>query len=213
MDFFRLPKAAYHFYRSQRSASESGRGWSCGPVVHVATRWEKGPARDVTVFTNAEEVRLCLNGREIAHGVPDREKYPHLPHPPVVFRNVPFGEWELVAEGLVGGKMVARHCVRTPGAATALRLSLDTMSVAPAEGEGDLIFVRAEIVDAAGTLVPSRADAVTLSVTGAAEILGPGTAKAEAGIASFVLRVAPGGVFTLRAVAPGLAGAALESEF
>jgi beta-galactosidase len=203
MDFFRLPKAAYHFYRSQRSASESGRGWSCGPVVFVATRWEAGPARDVTVFTNAEEIRLSLNGREIAHGVPDREKYPHLPHPPVVFRNVPFEAGELVAEGFEGGKPVARHSIRTPGPAAALRLTLDTMGVAPAEGEGDLLFVRAETVDAAGTLVPSRSDAVTLSVAGKAEVLGPSTAKAEAGIASFVLRVAPGGDYWLQATSCG----------
>jgi beta-galactosidase len=204
MDFFRLPKFSYHFYRSQRDAAESGPGWSCGSVVFAATRWEQGPARDVTVFTNAEEVTLSLNGREIARGKPDRERYPHLPHPPVVFRSVPFEPGELVAEGLECGKVVARHSVRTPGSSKALRLCLDTMGVRPEVGEGDLLFVRAEIVDEAGTVVPVSGGDVTLSVEGAAAILGPATVKAEAGIASFVLSVSPGGAYTLRATAPEL---------
>ena len=207
MDFFRLPKFGHWFYRSQRDAGESGPGWTGGPVVFIASRWLGPDAPEVTVFTNADEVELFRNGLSLGIALPSREKYPHLPHPPVVFPGVAFEPGELRAEARIGGKVVARHVVRTPGVPAALRLVPDTKSVAAGSGAPDRVFLRAEIMDAADTPCPQARHFVTLSSCGNATLCGPASVPAEAGIASFLVRIPAGSRADFTAIAPGLSSA------
>jgi len=194
MDLFRLPKFSYHFYRSQRDAAERGAGWSGGAMVFVATHWTPASDQRVVVFGNCEEVELALNGRPLGRKKPDVTwQTQHLPHPPFVFDLPRFEPGELVAVGYVGGKEAARHAVRTPEAPVRLETVIDTLDVAPAAGESDVVAVHARIVDAHGTLCVTAEDEVNFTLTGGAEIVGPATVKGEAGIASIVVRV-PAGV-------------------
>ena len=194
MDIFRLPKFSYHFYRSQRDAAERGAGWTGGAMVFVATHWTPASDPRVTVFSNCEEVELSLNGRAVARKRPDVTwRTQHLPHPPFVFDLPRFEPGELVAIGYVGGAEVARHAVRTPEAPARLETVIDALDVAPADGESDVVAVHARVLDAQGTLCVAAEDEVTFTPTGGAEIVGPAVVKAEAGIASIVVRV-PAGV-------------------
>jgi len=194
MDIFRLPKFSYHFYRSQRDPAERGAGWTGGATVFVATHWTPASDPRVTVFSNCEEVELSLNGRAVARKRPDVTwRTQHLPHPPFVFDLPPFEPGALVAVGYVGGEEVARHVVRTPEAPARLVTVIDTLDMAPAAGESDVVAVHARIVDAHGTLCAAAEDEVTFTLAGGAEIVGPAVVKAEAGIASIVVRVPAGG--------------------
>ena len=189
MDAFRLPKFGYFFYRSQRNPSECGRGWSCGPMVFIASYWTAQSALQIRVFSNCEEVELRLNGRVLGRKQPQRNaNTAHLPHPPFVFEVDRFEPGKLEAFGVIGGVVNASHMVATPGEPVRLKAWIDERGVIPGAGEPDLLLVHAAAVDAHGTVATQSAALVTLCAIDGAEIAGPAQAAAEAGIASFVVR-------------------------
>ena len=79
MDMFRNPKPAAAVYASQQEET---------PVLELSSTLDKGdwPASvpdAVWAFTNADSVRVWRNGVFLREFLPDRETFPHLPHPPV----------------------------------------------------------------------------------------------------------------------------------
>ena len=79
MDMFRNPKLAAAVYASQQDVR---------PVLEISGSLDKGewPASELSevwAFTNADSVRLYRNGVFLREFFPDRERFPHLPHPPV----------------------------------------------------------------------------------------------------------------------------------
>ncbi|MEI8094464.1 MAG: glycoside hydrolase family 2 TIM barrel-domain containing protein [Spirochaetales bacterium] len=94
-DIFRLPKLAAAAYASQQSEV---------PVLELATAMipgdrDGGMLGQVLAFTNADRVRLSLNGEVLAEFLPDRKNWPDLPHPPVVIDDF-VGEQLVTKEGL-----------------------------------------------------------------------------------------------------------------
>jgi beta-galactosidase len=184
-------------------------------MVFAATYWtERQSPSKVVVFSNCDEVELWLNGRKVAAKGPDdgpdtlygdymRGGNPwdggnckHLAHAPFTFTAVPFEKGELRAVGLRGGKKVAEDVVRTPGSPTALRLKANLCG-RPLRADGaDAVFVYAEVVDPAGTVVWDSSVPVKFTVTGAGSIVGPTEIHAEAGIATVLVRggLRPGAV-------------------
>ncbi|MBN9106144.1 MAG: hypothetical protein J0I14_14185 [Propionibacteriaceae bacterium] len=80
LDAFRLPKDAAAAYASQADD---------GVYLAVSSRMNPGELDEakigrVYVFTNCEAVRLSLGGEVIGTHLPDRTRFGHLPHPPVV---------------------------------------------------------------------------------------------------------------------------------
>jgi beta-galactosidase len=194
MDIFRCRSSRTISTAASATGRARGAGWTGGATVFVATHWTPASDPRVTVFSNCEEVELSLNGRAVARKRPDVTwRTQHLPHPPFVFDLPRFEPGELVAVGYVGGEEVARHVVRTPEAPARLVTVIDTLDMAPAAGESDVVAVHARIVDAHGTLCAAAEDEVTFTLAGGAEIVGPAVVKAEAGIASIVVRVPAGG--------------------
>ncbi len=79
-DMFRIPKLAAAVYASQQREY---------PFMEVSTQMAIGehPAHDigdVYVFTNCDSVELQYNGTTVGIFLPDRKRFAHLPHPPVV---------------------------------------------------------------------------------------------------------------------------------
>lgn len=178
----RLPKFAAHFFRSQRSVEEDG------AMVFVASYWQPGSSPTVRVFSNADEVELSLNGRVVQRkkGGPSAT-HPHLAHAPIEFELPRFEPGELRAVAFVDGKPAATHIVRTPGEAVKLQLQLDDMGIAPVRD--DLVFVRARVLDAQGTVVPVSGRKVKFAAAAGYEIVGPDEVESAAGIASVLVRV------------------------
>ncbi len=80
LDAFRLPKDAAAAYASQADGP---------PVLQVSSSMNPGERDEakidrVWVYTNCEAVRLSLGGEVIGTHLPDRRRFGHLPHPPVV---------------------------------------------------------------------------------------------------------------------------------
>ena len=151
-----FPKDIYYFYQSH---------WTTTPMVHVLPHWNWSSGTTVTVFvyTNCDSVELFLNdvsqgSKTFASGAVHLEW------------NVPWASGTLRAEGKRGGAVVVSEEVKTAGAAAKVALSADRTSI-NADGR-DLGFVTADIQDAAAILVPTAANPISFSVSGAGEIVG-----------------------------------------
>lgn len=206
-DLFRLPKFSFYFFQSQRDATEKLPHGLGGPMVFIANYWTPASPLAVRVFSNADEVELSLNGHVIARQKPDRDRLStHLAHPPFTFHVPAFAPGELRAVAYLGGQRVAEHIVRTPGAPHHLALEIDE-SGRPLARDGDLVFVHARVVDAAGTTIPDATPVVTFALDGDAQLLGENPIAAEAGIASILLKTGEhAGKLRLRATAGPLTG-------
>lgn len=192
MDIFRLPKFSYHFYRSQRDATEAGPGWAVGPVVFIASHWTPASALRFPVFSNCDEVGLYHNGRLISRQRPTHSHFTrNLPHPPFYFDLPRFTPGSLEAVGYIGGLPATTHVVRTPENFSRLEIVVDDLGLHPQPDDADVLFVHARLCDANGTLCIEEHSAITFAVEGAV-LLGPAVVQAEAGVASIVVRLPAG---------------------
>ena len=204
LDFLRLKKYSYQMFESQQNFE------TVGGKCFIANEWTENSPRNVSVYTNADKVRLLLNGREIAvlptGGQPDL-------HPPVVFENVPFEKGVLRAESIIDEKIVAVHEVRTPEQATKLLLVPQFEGVEKWIADGsDLLMVHVLAVDENGNVNPAFENEVSFKVEGNATIVGEGQKwtktnpmPAEAGKCGVLLRAGvKAGQVTLKAFADGL---------
>jgi beta-galactosidase len=181
LDIFRIPKFAYYFYKSQEEKGD--------PMIFIANYWNDPGFNAFKVYSNCEEVELSLNGKVFSRQKPDRDvNSTNLLHPPFSF-NVPvFVPGELEAKGFIGGMEVIKDKRRTPGRAAKIELSVDLSGRELQAGKNDIVFVYASVVDEEGTVIPDADHPVRFTVEGGAELVGTNPRKAEAGIASILLR-------------------------
>jgi beta-galactosidase len=184
MDIFRLPKFSYYFFKSQRNP-EAGNPVAA-PMVFIASFWQPEQSNNVRVFSNCEEVELFVDNQSVGKRKPDQNAFTaHLQHPPFTF-SVSCGKPGTVkAVGYINGQVSAEHIVSTPSAPARIALRADESGVKP--GRNDVIFVYATITDNTNTTVNNNSMPVTFSVSGA-ELVGPATLNAQAGIATAVIR-------------------------
>ena len=174
LDITGHPKDAYYLYRSL---------WTGQPVLHLFPHWNwpgrEGQVVPVVAYSNCNSVELFLNGRSLgekriefpAQGTSGGWNSYALP----VVRSttndlhmswdVPYEPGVLRAVGKNRDGTVACEAeVRTAGAPAAIRLSTarDTVTTSP----GDVALVTFEIVDSAGTVVPTAGNLVQVTVTG-----------------------------------------------
>ena len=190
-DIFRIPKFAYSFYQSQRGANVVlDQKLVSGPMVTIANYWTQNSPLDVTVYSNCEEVALYLNGVLVAQQKPlVNENSNQLKHAPFVFKLEKFVAGTLRAEGFINGKKVVSSFVKTPEKATQIELTYDVSSKEINPDFPDMVFVYAKIKDANGTLIATATNEVAFTLLeGNAELIGANPIKAEAGIATIILK-------------------------
>lgn len=144
----------------------SGWGW---PKEWPIWNWEVAEGRplQVRVFTKASEVRLELNGKQIGEKVLSADdKY-------ITVFEVPYQPGELTAIALNDGTEIARKTIRSTGKPVAIRLTPERNSLKA--NRNDLAFVKIEVVDENGNVVPTDTAQVSISVSGAGELLGSGS--------------------------------------
>jgi len=147
----------------------------------------------VRVFSNCDQVELRLNGRVVERRRPDRDRMSaHLAHPPFTFRLGRFTPGTLEAVGFVRGAVAARHAVRTPGPVERMRLEVDLSGRAPSAAGKDVLFCRASLLDAAGTVVADAWENVAFGATGGVALVGANPFSSDAGVASILLQTEPG---------------------
>ena len=214
MDIFRLPKFAFYFYRSQSSFHPEKNSRFNNPMIYIADYWNDPSFTTFKVYTNCDEVALSLNGQLIARQKPDRDRISdNLVHPPFTFRIPAFKPGTLTAAGYIDGQIAVVSSQKTPGSPSQILLSWDESGKPLKSGCNDVVFVYAKITDSEGNMIPDYEDVVEFGVKGDATIIGPESIKAEAGIATILLRAGsrPGSI-EISAKAPGFTGNILNMQ-
>ena len=205
-DIFRLPKFTNYFYQSQGGPNLDPEAQFNGPMIYIANFWSDPDFKTVKVYSNTDEVELYLNDELVERQSPDSDRVStHLTQPPFTFVLDTFESGTLKAVGYLDGEAVVETERITPGDARAVQLSIDTSGRDPESGQNDVLFVYASIIDQNGTVVPDAESEVFFEVEGDAELIGYNPIKAEAGIATILLKLGESErEITLRAFSDGL---------
>ena len=129
----------------------------------------EGKSVKVRLYSTGDQVRLLLNGKEIAtRAVSAASEFS-------AEFDVAYGPGELKAVALLKGEPIATLAFKTAGKPAKLRLTADRASIRRART--DLSYVKLEVLDQAGELVPDAVVPVRFRITGAAELAAVGTAN------------------------------------
>lgn len=185
MDAFRQPKSSYYMFMAQRSPEKSDLIADNGPMIHIAHELTPFSPKDVTVYSNCEEVRLTVfkGGKEYVYKKDPNHK--GMPSPIIIFKDVfHFMEWKamargrkqddayLLAEGLIGGKVVVSHKRYPSGQADHLIVRIDDENVSLKADGSDVVAVIAEVVDKRGTVKRLNNSHVRFEIQGEGKLLG-----------------------------------------
>lgn len=166
MDAFWQPKLSYYMFCAQRPVEKNNRLIAeNGPMVYIANAMTPFSPKDVTVYSNCDEVRLtyCKNGKQFIYR---KEKTDEgMPSPIITFKDVwdvmydkqlarknKHEESYLLAEGIVDGKVVATHKVMPARRPSKIILWADNEGTETIADGSDLITVIAAIADENGNI-------------------------------------------------------------
>lgn len=193
MDAYRQPKFSYYLFKSLLPISglENVPMVKAEPFVYIAHLMSPFSPEDVVVFSNCEEVKLTMYGKEIGIMKATDPKSP-VPRVPVVFENVyryvdarnknqkGYGKIDqklvegavMKAEGLIGGEVVTEHKRWPVGRKRRLVLKVDDSAIQPVADGSDITTVVAYLVDAGGAVKRLSDEYVRFSVEGEGELIG-----------------------------------------
>lgn len=172
-------KDGFYFYQSQ---------WTNTPVLHVFPHWnwkgKEGQIIPVTCFTNCDTVELFVNGT--SWGVKGYEfprvgmelRWGNLPERARALRttgdlhlswDVPYQPGTIKMVGTTSGRIASTAEVVTTGEPAKLGASVDRQTIS-ADGR-DVVHLTVQVLDDQGRVVPTAANAVTVSVDGAGTLI------------------------------------------
>ncbi|MEL6591360.1 MAG: glycoside hydrolase family 2 TIM barrel-domain containing protein, partial [Bacteroidota bacterium] len=144
------------------------------PYLYVADPWAES-TKELTVYSNAEEVVLTLDGKEIARQGPSQDTiYAGLDHPPFHFPVTDFQAGELRIQAFSEGALISETQIQTPQKAKGIRLELDTLGRSLTADGSDIIVAYAHVIDKNGTTIQDADIKVQFTVEGPATIVGDG---------------------------------------
>ena len=185
MDVFRQPKYSYYMFKAQRSPRKEERLFETGPVVYIAHEMTPFSGKDVTVYSNCDEVRLTFlkDGKTYTYNKPVVKE--GMPSPVITFPDVydfmtdkamsrkkKQDEVFLRAEGLIDGKVVATHEVHPARRPEKVLLWVDNENVNLKADGSDFVTVVAAIADKNGNIKRLNNYYVKFHVEGEGRILG-----------------------------------------
>ena len=191
LDYFREPKFAAYAYASQGDPKDR-------VVLQPVTFWARGERNiggvlPLIILTNCDYIETEFGDRPVKRYYPDRETYPHLPHPPVVLdsRNVrpeDFGTWGFewkqgIFRGYVDGKLVKTVVLPGDPVPTTLELVPDATQLRAAEKDAVRVIARA--LDQCGNVLPFFDEPLALEIEGPGRIIGPSLLSFKGGAAGF----------------------------
>ena len=201
MDMYREPKFAAYVYASQGKPDD-------GVVMEPVTFWARGERNiggvlPLIILTNCDEVELKYGNHPAKRVGPDFERYPHLPHPPVVLDQRHFSADELglwgmswekaVITGYIEGKAVATRCYADNALPTTLQIAPDASEI----GGHDAVRIMVRVLDQVGNKLPFFPEPITIDVAGPARRIGPATVPMRAGSAGVWLQAHGAGEITV----------------
>jgi beta-galactosidase len=207
MDMFREPKLAAYAYASQCEPSEE-------VILKPVTFWARGERNiggvlPLIILTNCDEVELIYGGEAPKRVRPDRDAFPHLPHPPVIidhrhFSRDELGRWGMAWQngritGFVDGKPLATLEMVADPVPTRLEVVADALRLS---GNKDSVRVIVRALDQVGQLLPFLDEPVSLHVQGPGRVLGPSLLTLKGGAIGFWIETTGAGEITLEVASP-----------
>jgi beta-galactosidase len=183
MDIFRQPKYSYYGFQSMRDPGLEVPYIENGPMVYIANEITPFSPGDVLVFTNCEQVRLTVLGKEIKT-INVKDLGANMPHPPVRFEKAyiwtdfqRIGRTQnkdadrIVAEGLINGKVVATDVKLPSKRETRLVLEADFDGTPLLADGSDIVTIIAKLVDGKGNVKRLGEEEVVFEVTGEGKMI------------------------------------------
>lgn len=185
MDVFRQPKYSYYMFMAQRPVINNGQIAGSGPMVYIAHEMTPFSNKDVTVYSNCDEVRLTFNKGGKTYIYKKNKNEQGMPSPIIIFPNVfNFMEYKalsmerhqedvfLLAEGLIDGKVVATHKVVPALRPEKISLWIDNEGVDLKADGSDFVTVIAAITDKNGTIKHLNNYEIKFEIEGPGKIIG-----------------------------------------
>ena len=186
MDVFRQPKYSYYMFQAQRNPQREEKPFETGPMVYIAHEMTPFSPKDVTVYSNCDEVRLTYNKGGYTWTYTRHEKAEGMPSPIIVFKDVynfmtdkQMSMYEqrqndvfLRAEGLINGQVVATHEVRPARRPEKLLLWADHEGMALKADGADLMTVIAAVADKNGNIKRLNNYQIRFDIEGEGRIVG-----------------------------------------
>lgn len=185
-DCFRQPKYAYYMFRSQTDPASKHPLAETGPIVYIAHEMSPFSDSKVIIFSNCDSVRLTAYDGEKSWVKPVIHRPGGMPDAPVIFEDV-WDFWEareysykqknwqkvnLVAEGIINGKVVCSTKKMPSRRSTKLRLSIDHQGQTLIADGSDFLVVIAEVTDDSGNVRRLAKENIVFTVEGEGEIVG-----------------------------------------
>lgn len=165
MDAFRQPKYSYYMFKAQRSPIQNERIAETGPMVYIAHAMTPFSPKDVTVYSNCEEVRLTYGGDKKTYEYRKEKRDKGMPSPVITFKDVfdvmkdkelarkrKYEDTYLLAEGIMDGKVVATHKVFPARRPSRILLWADNENLSLEANGSDCVAIIAAIADEQGTI-------------------------------------------------------------
>ena len=172
-------------FKSQRSAVKEDRPFETGPMVYIAHEMTPFSPKDVTVYSNCDEVRLTYNkgGKVFSYHKPAQHE--GMPSPVITFKDVydfmidkemsrdkrQDDVW-LLAEGIIDGKVVATHKVCPARRPEKIMLWIDNEGEQLRADGSDAVVVVAAVADRNGNIKRLNNDYIKFTIEGEGRILG-----------------------------------------
>lgn len=172
-DAFRQPKTALNMFKARLTSV------AVEPIVAIAHEMTQFSERDVTIFSNCDSVRLTMydgehcwtepvtNGKSVFHDAWDFFEARNWSYTKRNWQNV-----RMVAEGIVGGKVVCRDERMPSRRSTKLRLRVDEMGHQLVADGSDFVVVVCEVTDDLGHVRRLAKENIRFTVEGEGEIIG-----------------------------------------
>ena len=185
MDVFRQPKYSYYMFMAQRPAVKNDRNAGSGPMVYIAHEMTPFSGKDVTVYSNCDEVRLTFNKCGKTYTYKKDKNRPGMPSPVITFPDVydfmvdkAFSRTQkqddvyLLAEGLIDGKVVATHKVVPARRPEKILLWMDNEGTYLKADGSDFVTVVAAVADKNGNIKRLNNYNIRFSIEGEGRMLG-----------------------------------------
>ena len=176
VDLAGFPKDVYYMYQSVWRKDID--------VLHVFPHWNwnEGDIVDVwTYYNNADCVELFVNGvsagmrRKVSYDEVETGKIPSIPMLDMSTEyhccwRIPYSPGEIRAVSYKDGNIVAEKTIRTAGAPTSLKLTVDRTEIM-ADGY-EMAFISVEVLDKDGNICPYADNDIKFNVKGPGKIAG-----------------------------------------
>ena len=185
-DAFRQKKTAFDMFASVLSGPVATASKPTKPIVAFAHEMTQFSEKDVTIFSNCDSVRLTMYDGEHCWTLPVDKGL-------VVFkdawdffeaRNWSYTQrnWQnvkMVAEGIMGGKVVCKEEKMPSRRSTKLRLYVDEMGKQLVADGSDFVVVVCEVTDDLGHVRRLAKENIRFTIEGEGEIIGDASINAN----------------------------------